>query len=353
VNESTKQFGKSVLYDQLSGFIVAFGAAFAASAALGAVGASDEVTSTASLFLFFVFVMADPLSAWRGLQSGAQFFAKIGAGVIVALVLAMLFNLVAPSAATMAAVSEEGATQSAASFNPISFMLLLPFVIIPIVFMGPVIERILAGKGPTGDRLTWDDLQIAMTFPLYMSAHFILIGAIAVALWLMGVGWTTGFAVLIAGVVCAVADSWTARPDDALPDMDEDETWVPRAENAAAAWNGLRKALRVSVPSVLFLGGMIFSTIALAVSISQGIVLAEGGLSGVVVGLLEITGIVLAASLGLMLSGAVLAGTLAYGLARRRRMDRFSIEDVAMQSLGRLFMGGMAYVRPDMDEKAR
>lgn len=334
MTDNVKQFGKSILLDHLGGLAIAFAACFAASWMMQAVGARDAAITTASLFVFVTFVLADPVGAWRGSQSWSKFRIKLGSGGLLAIMLAMAFSLADVERSILGAISP---------------LLLLPMMILPVLFMGPVVERIMSGKAADGARLTWDDVQIGLTFPLYVSGQFALIGAIAVGLWMVGVPWIVGLMVLSGGVVAAVVDAWLARPEDNLPDWKSVHGWHPRPSTASMAWDGLRRAFRASFPSALFLGGSAFTIVALAVSNGQGGGVSAAGLMIMLTDLAEIGTVILAALVCLAVFAVVLASVMAYVIARRHRMDVRSIEAVVRQSLARLFMGGLGFVRPDHD----
>ncbi|MEJ6388509.1 hypothetical protein [Gymnodinialimonas ulvae] len=335
--DHVKQFGKSILLDHLGGLAIAFAACFAASWMMQAVGARDAAITTASLFVFVTFVLADPVGAWRGAQSWSKFRIKLGSGGLLAVVLGMAFSLADVERTILGAISP---------------ILLLPLVILPVLFMGPLVERIMSGKGPDGARLTWDDVQIGLTFPLYVTGQFLLIGAIAVGLWMVGVPWAVGLMVLSGGIVAAVVDAWLARPEDNLPDWQSVHGWQPRPDNARMAWDGLRRAFRASFPSALFLGGSAFTIVALAVSGGQGGAVSAAGLLILLAELAQIGTVVLAALVCLAVFAVVLASAMAFVIARRHGMDTRSIEAVVRQSLARLFMGGLGFVRPDTVDAA-
>ncbi len=336
MTDHVKQFGKSILLDHLGGLAIAFAACFAASWMMQAVGARDAATSTASLFVFVIFVIADPVGAWRGAQSWSKFRIKLGSGGLLAIVLAMAFSLADVERAILGAISP---------------LLLLPMLILPVLFMGPLVERIMSGKGPDGARLTWDDVQIGLTFPLYVTGQFMLIGAIAVGLWMAGVPWVIGLMVLSGGIAAAVADAWAQRPEDNLPDWQSVHGWHPRPRNARMAWGGLRRAFRASFPSALFLGGSAFTIVALAVSNGPGGGVSAAGLLILLAELAQIGTLALAALLCLAAFAVVLACAIAYLIARRHGMEARAIEAMVRQSLERLFMGGLGFVRPDREDE--
>ncbi len=348
MDDDKKDVVKTVFFDHLGGVLIALAVAFGATWAMRFLGVDEGVTSGVNLFLFFTFVFADPVGAWRGSQTWSKFWIKLGAGAVVAVTLAMIFLLVDFGGPTEGASNEDGGAEAAS--GGFAWAMVLLFLIIPIVFMGPLLERILSGQGPTGEKLEAEDLQIGLTFPLYISGHFLMIGAVAGALWIIDLPWSAGLLALTAGVLCAVTEAWLARPEDQLPDWEEDGSWQPRAESAQAAWSGLGKAFRASFASALFMGGMTFATVSLAISMNSG---GEGSLDeglGILMDLAVIGGLVLAASLGLLLYGVVLVASLAYVVGRLHGIDPLALEHFVKQSFGRLFMGGMSYVRPDLDE---
>jgi hypothetical protein len=187
--------------------------------------------------------------------------------------------------------------------------------------------------------LTWEEFQFGLTFPLYVTGQFALIAAITLALWGSGLPWAAGLVFLTGGVLAAVADTFRA-PQDTLSDD------VPNA------WAGLRRAFRTSFPSALFLGGAAFTLISLAVTAGQSGEGTVASLAAIVTELSQIGTVVLAALLCLASYAVILTGTMAYIMARRADMDLFDVEDLVHQSLGRLFMGGVAIVRPEMDNGA-
>ncbi len=348
MSEDKKTVGKGILIDHLAGLALAFAVSFSIGWLLRAFGVNEEFASNVNLFCFFALLFSDPVAAWRGSQSWRKFAIKIAVGLITALVLAMVFNLMFPETGTPQAQAADAAPveESEGSF---AWIMLMPVIIIPIVFLAPTLERVLSGEGPKGEPLTSEDLQIGLTFPLYITAHFLLLGVVAGALWLVDVPWSVGVIVLTLGVLCAVAEAWLAGPDDSLPEWDEDGKWQPRAESAAEAWSGLRMAIRTSFTSALFLGGMTFTTVSLAVSMGDNGMALDDGMS-FLLDFAWIIGVVLGGSLALLLYGLMLTATLAYVVARLHGLDPLAMEHLAKQALGRLFMGGMSYVRPDIDE---
>lgn len=329
MREHAKQLGKTILLDHLGGLAIAFAACFIASWVLSIVGASGPATTSASLFVFFAFVFADPVGAWRGSQTWARFRIKVGTSVVLAIMLSTVFG-----------VLDVQRIGLAATLSGMNLLLLLPLLLVPMIFMGPLVERILSGRGPNGDRLTWEDFQFGLTFPIYVTGQFTLIAAIALALWGSGVPWAAGLVFLTGGVLAAVSDTFQA-PEDA------------QSGETPSAWAGLRRAFRTSFPSALFLGGASFTLISLAVTAGQSGAGTVASLAAIVNELSQIGTVVLAALLCLASYAVILTGTMAFIMARRADMDLFAVEDLVHQSLGRLFMGGLAIVRPEMEDGAQ
>ncbi|MEX3015198.1 hypothetical protein [Gymnodinialimonas hymeniacidonis] len=330
----------SFLITHLGGLTIAFAACLIASLALRLVGATDPATSAASLTIFVIFMFADPVGAWRGVRDWSTFRVRLGAGGIVALLLSTVFNLATEhSAGIVASVGREG-------FGGVSLTMILAMLIVPIVTFGPVIERILSGKGPNGERLTWDSFQIGLTFPLYVSLHFGLMGVIAVALWTLGVPWVAGVLTLTAGALVAVGDAWTAAPEDRLPSWQPKVAGLAEIETAETAWGAFRQAIRGAFPSALFLAGLTFTTVALAVSVGQATSGSADSLNGVFMHLASIAGVIVAVLMGLSAFAMALASAMASILAHRNGLDAAQSEQMIKESLGRLFVGGTAFVRP-------
>ncbi len=331
----------SFLITHLGGLTTALMACLVASLSLRLVGATDPATSAASLTIFVIFMFADPVGAWRGTRDWSTFRVRLGAGGIVALLLSTVFNLATEhSDWAIASVSRDG-------FGGVSLTMILAMVIVPIVTFGPVIERILSGKGPNGERLTWDSFQIGLTFPLYISLHFGLMGAIAVALWNLGVPWLAGVLTLTAGALVAVGDAWTAAPASRLPSWQRTSSDDDNISSAESAWQDFRAAIRSAFPSALFLAGLTFTTVALAASVGTMTSVGADSLNGAFMHLAAILGVIVAALMGLSAFAMAIASATASILAHRSGRDAAEAERLIKESLGRLFMGGTAFVRPN------
>jgi len=338
MSDQPKPSGPEIIALHLVTVAIALAGKFALIFGPRALGFEGDWMLLPGFLFFFTLLHADPARLWRDGAPGREIAIKVGSGLILGIVAAAIL--------AMHAVPTEG------NDTPQAWMwTLLPILLIlPVAFMGPVVEAILRGHRANGAPLTPDHLKMSLVFPGFLIATLFLNLAVAGALFLLGAPLWVGLLVMVAAVLICIADAWTAAPEDRLP-TEHDIGWAPPAETATAAWTGLGRALRQSGSSALFIGGMIYVSVgaampALAVGDPQN--LDDVAFIGSIAAM---GAIVIGVSLGLMLAGVLAVAAAAWTVCKIKRAHPLTMVDLGQQAAARLFMGGIAHVRPVFDDE--
>ncbi len=312
-------------------------------------GGSGELARFVDVAVFFGIIFSNPVGTYLDQGSPKDALRRFLVGAFGGMVVARLISLGVPDVAPNEGPSESpqaAETGEEQDSNAVFLkMLFFMFLIMPVMFLLPTLDRYLKGRS-NPEVAASHDLQISVVFPLYLMLSMGLTFFVMGALWFLNATVLVGLGLLMVVVLLAITEVWTAE-DGELPDL-ENETWSDRPENAQAAWEGLRKAIRPTVTSSLFLG----TTMYLSLKAALPYLTFEAG-GGQVEALSLITGLL--AGTGIMLVGFVvifalcvaLIAALTLLLARTKGADPLSMAELARQAQARLLMGGITHVRPD------
>lgn len=330
--------------DSMGNFWIALLLSFGIQLLLSLLGVPHEVASTISFGLLLGLIFGEPLAVWRGERSWRRFAFYCGAGVgISALIDLAVFVDPDTYTATETATGETVVTEEPGIDFP--WFILIIFLTGPLVFALPLLEKLLRIEKDAPE-VSGEDLAIAAAFPIMMSVTIFLNLAVPGALWLIGAPLWLAAATYLAGIVLVVADvAYSPEEDSARDTMEE---WGPRPETAAESWANLRKGIGQSIASGLFMGSTIYLSLVLADPEQMGGIDDDG--LAFLWGFFAFAALMLVCTLLLMGLGSVLAMALSVLIGRQRFNDPMSVVELAQRSSGRLFAGGMSWVRPDLPE---
>lgn len=315
---------------------------FALNILLGSLGVPFEVSATISSGLFLAVIFGDPIATWRGERSWRQFAFYFVAGLGLSAIIDLAVLTDAPTSDVPA--SDVVAQQTTDPDFP--WFLLIIFLIIPITFALPLLEKLLRIEKDAPE-VTREDLAISAAFPIMMTATMVLQLGIPGALWLIKAPLWAAAGLYLMGICLVVADVAYSPEEDSARDLQD--AWGPRPETAEESWANLRKGLGQSFASALFMGSILYISISLLWGQADLADFDDGG--GAVLGsLLAFAGLMLGVTLLLIALGCAVTLGFALVLGRLRFRDPMSIVELAERSVGRLFMGGMSWVRPDLPE---
>lgn len=344
ISDPDKSRLAEVLGNHFGSIVLAFAASFAASWLLAKLGLPAEKALIVDMIVFFTVVYADPVSAIRKKKPRRDVLAKLAVGLGIAALVAVPLGL------SFEGSSAEGPVEAVADDTPLSKLpwhLFLIMLIMPLMFFGPLAEKVLK-RQKDETPVTSDDVQISATFPIFVTITMALNLAVPGALWALGAPLSVAAILMVTSILICATETWMAEPDELIPDVDNTE-WGPRAKSAAEAWSGLRKGLQQSFASALFIGSMIYISIQLAVPYFPSVEAMDGLPLSFLIDFLLASGIVLVSSLVLIAAGCLTLAIVAYVLSRSKGADPLTIVEFIKQSQARLLGGGMHWVRPDLE----
>ena len=339
----------ATLVSTLGNVALAVGLVAGANYVLALVGAQDGAWFWLGLAIFFSVIYADPVSVLVEGRSLTVLGAKLLVGAFFGVALSLFMpgldadpTTAAPLVA--APVPPAEAPSEGGGFGLAMWLLLL---VTPLMMFGPLLEKIV--RGGTPDRpMTTERLVIAATFPAYLSAALLLNLAIPWALWTVGAPLSVGIAISAAGVLICVLETWAAPPEEWI-DEDRAQMWRPAPTSAAEACHGLRKALRQAMATALFIGGAVFVSVDVALPRFPGLDMDEDLALWVwdfALGSITVLGLLFSTTA----LGALLVLPAAWLLISVNRGDPLTLMALARQTSLRLFMGGMTWVSPDLND---
>ena len=331
------------LKESLSNIALALAASFLASRLLFWLGAAPGMILFADLIVFFTIIYADPFAALRNTRPVREVAVKLAVGAMIGGVTAGAVSLMDFGTVTETVGAAAAATPPAG----LPWHMLIVFLIIPLVFFGPLLERVLT-RGSGTAPVTADELRISAAFPIFITCTMVLNLAVPGALWLLDAPLSLAFTLMLAAVLICVAETWTADPEDLIEDIDDDQ-WGPRAGSVGEARAGLHKALRQSMPSALFVGAMIYVSIRLTAPYLPDFNLLEVDMLGWMLAFLTATGVMMVSFILLCLLGMLALAAAVIALGHRHGTDPFSAAELLKQAQVRLLAGGMHWVRPDFE----
>lgn len=342
---------KDLFLDNIASLFLALGVCFVLSKVLGWVGVSPQSVMVASIIAFFTLTFTDPITALREGKSRRDLVVKLIVGFAIAAICAIPFAFdmfggtpIEPAAEGAVPAGDTPDKGIFGAISPVFFGLL----ILPLVFMAPLAEKALKGS-QDGERVSAEDMKISAVFPIYMMFTMALNLGVPGAMWLLDMSVWMAAVVMLAGILLCVAEIWMADPED-LPDDIENPEWGPRAESAAEAWAGLRKAISQSFSSALFLGSVIYISLSFALPYMGDMDLLDANPLPMIMGVIVMSVVMLVSCLMLFALGVVILVVATYALGRAHGSDPLTIAELAGQAQMRLLGGGMMWVRPDLDD---
>lgn len=311
------------------------GLAFAFSFGLKQLGIGGQEGSLGSHIEFAIItavIFSDPAKQWRKREGWGRFCLKF--------ILAGAFGL------GVAASIFSDSLAFSSSGEGLPWYLLGIFLITPFAFLLPTVVRSLTSKQSSADRI--EEVQIAAAFPIYVTWMMVLHLGIPVALWLVGAGIPFALALYMASIVLCVMEVAYAPAEASERDLSEE--WGPRPDSSRESWANLRKALEQSFASGLFIGSIMFVTIKLVWPILDDMEFETTNPMGVIWPVLQSGVVSIVVLLEMIGAGSLIVSVVAFGFARLRGSDMLDIVSLTERSSGRLLMGGLSWVRPELDK---
>lgn len=221
--------------------------------------------------------------------------------------------------------------------------LVLVLLIVPLLTAVHVMETRLADADRPDANLS-SGAKPRAVLPVGTMVTMTLTLAIPGGLWLLKVPAEAGFVVLTAGVLMSVIETWTNQETEGgRPQGRAQARSVP---GDAQTWEAVKHALRQSIASAFFVGGLVFVSIEAARALMPAGHMNAADPAGIVTGSALLSGMVLLAASVLMAFGAILAALAAQALGRRHKADLATVEELQRRAMARLFMGSMRWVDP-------
>lgn len=322
---------------------LAFVTSFLISKAVVLLGVSGGNAMLFNMVVFFSIIYADPVGAFREGKSLRDMGIKLVVGSCLGFAICFIVSM-------QGFMDSAGESSQTGEKSSLSFVwIILPmFLIVPLVFFGPLAERAMK-RGETAEPVTAEDFKISAAFPLFMTVSMALNMGVIGAMWLLDLSFLLGGVILLASILICLTETWSANPEDLIDDVDNTE-WRPRAESAEEAWSNLRKGIRHSFVSALFIGSVIYLSLKLALPFMGDMSLDDANPLWLIFDILSMATVMLVACLSLFALGLLVLVTGAYGLGRLKGSDPLTMAELAKQASARLLGGGMHWVRPDLPD---
>lgn len=329
--DALKNFG-SVTRDVFVNLGVAFALSFCLGWLFSGTTKEQEAWLRFDLVLVAAIIFSDPAAQWRKREGWTVFALKFVVALMLGVGISWLINV-------LPRLSEDydGAF-------PLHSLLI--FMIAPMAFVLLALILQLKSTGSADER--FEDAQISAAFPIFMTWTMVLQLGIPGALWLIGAGIPLALALYVTGLVLCVME--VAYAPDTDSERDETEAWGPRPESSRESWANLRKAIEQSFVSGLLIGAMMFVLLNLSLPIVHEMDFEETQAFSMIWPLIKAAGVSIVVFGIMSLLGIMIVSGVAIAVARIRDHDLLVTTRLIERSSGRLFMGGMSWVRPDFEE---